>query len=187
MPPSPGELATDQHAAGGESAADAPAGVDALPPQLLARDYSAAVYGSLLVTTLIAVQWQTDLTPTFVAASLVISVVVFWLTHTWSRIVDRRVHGPIDRSTVLVLARDEAPMLVPALIPAVLLTLVRLDVYSVEVGETLALAVSLAQLFVWGLAVGRAAHGTWPMAIGVAIVDMVLGLLVVALKLFVLH
>jgi hypothetical protein len=159
------------------------------PPdrEAVERDYSAAVYGSLLVTTLIAVQWRSDVSPTFVAASLVISVVVFWLTHTWSRIVDRRVHGPISREGVVVLARDEAPMLAPAILPAVLLTLVRLDVYSIEVGEGLALAVSLGQLFLWGLAVGRAGHSPWPTAVVIALVDLLLGLLVVGLKLLVLH
>ena len=62
-------------------------------------DYTPAIYGSLLVTTLTVVQWHGNNGPEFIALSLLISVVVFWLTHVWSAIVNRRVHrgtGPTN-------------------------------------------------------------------------------------------
>ena len=58
---------------------------------------------------------------------------------------------------------------------------------STDLAIGLALAASLAQLFLWGLAVGRAAHGRWPVAIGLGLVDFGFGVAVVALKAVVLH
>ena len=151
------------------------------------RDYTAAVYGSLLVTTLIAVQWYHDLSVTFLGLSLIISVVVFWLTHVWAGIVNRRIHGSIDRSEAMTIAGDEAPMLTAAIIPTLLLGLAYLGIVPVDTAVALALLASLAQLFVWGLAVGRSAHASWPFALGIATVDCALGIAIVILKVMVIH
>ena len=43
------------------------------------------------------------------------------------------------------------------------------------------------QLFLWGVAVGLATGRTWAGALVVGLVDLGLGLLIVALKVFVLH
>jgi hypothetical protein len=58
---------------------------------------------------------------------------------------------------------------------------------TVDVAIGLALTVSIAQLFVWGLAVGRAAHSSWHLALAVALVDCLLGILIVVLKVLILH
>jgi hypothetical protein len=125
------------------------------------RDYTPAVYGSLLVTTLLTIELRAVGSIETIALALLISVSVFWLTHAWSRIVDRRVRGPLRPSDIVTLATSEAPMLAPAILPALLLGLVRFDVYSPETALVVALAASLAQLFLWGLAVGHAAHSGW--------------------------
>jgi hypothetical protein len=151
------------------------------------RDYTPAVYGSLLVTTLIAVQWRYQPDVIHVGLSLVISVGVFWLTHVWAGLVNRRVRGPIDRREGLAIAVDEAPMLVAAIVPSVILALAPLGLASVDLVLALALAVSIIQLFLWGLAVGRAAHTRWHLAVAVASVDALLGLAIVALKVGVIH
>jgi hypothetical protein len=51
----------------------------------------------------------------------------------------------------------------------------------------LALLVCIVQLFVWGLAVGRALHRGWPVTLLVAGVDCLLGCVIVVLKVIVLH
>ena len=58
---------------------------------------------------------------------------------------------------------------------------------DVDQAITLALIVSVAQLFLWGLAVGRAIGKGWPVALVVATVDCLLGLLIVVLKVLVIH
>jgi hypothetical protein len=151
------------------------------------RDYTSAVYGSLLVTTLIAVQWRYDATATFIGLSLVVSVAVFWVAHVWSAIVDRRVHGPVSRHVVIELGREEAPMLAAAIVPAAIMGLAVIDVATVDQAIGLALIASIVQLFVWGLAVGRVAHSSWGLALAVATVDALLGIAIVVLKVVIIH
>jgi hypothetical protein len=149
-------------------------------------DYTPAIYGSLLVTTLTVVQWHGNNSAELIALSLVISVVVFWLTHVWSAVVNRRVHrgaGPSYRE----IATTEATMLTAAILPALVLTLPRLTGMDPDTAIGAAILISLAQLFLWGLAVGRVAHEGWPMTLAVASVDCAFGILIVVLKVIVLH
>jgi hypothetical protein len=149
--------------------------------------YTPAVYGSLLVTTLVAVQWRDDAVPELVAFSLVISVGVFWLAHAWAEVVNRRIRGSITFSQAWSIALGEATMLLAVVVPGVLLGLHRFAGVSTDLAIGLALAASLAQLFLWGLAVGLAANVSWPVAIGLGMVDFGFGVAVVALKAIVLH
>jgi hypothetical protein len=151
------------------------------------RDYTPAIYGSLLVTTLIAVQARFEANIEFIAFSLITSVIVFWLTHTWAAIVNHRVRGPIGRQEIAQLGVDEAPMLLAAIVPTAVLSLVAFGVLSVDAAVNAALVVSLFQLLLWGIAVGRRAHTSWLLSIGVALVDFALGLVIVGLKLTALH
>lgn len=146
-----------------------------------------AIYGSLLVTTLVAVQWTADAVPEFIAGSLVISVGVFWLAHAWAEVVNRRVREPITISELRTIALNEATMLLAVVVPGVLLGLHRFAGISTDLAIGLALGASLIQLFLWGLAVGRAAHDSWPVAIGLGVVDFGFGVAVVILKGVVLH
>jgi hypothetical protein len=150
-------------------------------------DFAPAVYGSLLVTTLVTVQWQSDVNPELIGLSLLISVVAFWLAHAWSEIVAQRVHGPIDVPTARAIARSEATMLTAVIVPGILLGLPRLFGVPVNLAIGAALVASLVQLFLWGLAVGRVAHGSPWLALAVALVDCGIGVAVVILKVIVIH
>jgi hypothetical protein len=149
-------------------------------------DYANAIYGSLLVTSLVAVQWRHEPSTEAIAASLVVSVVVFWLAHVWSEIVNRRVRGPISGRDAAGLAVEEFPMLEAAIVPAIVLALSRFGL-AADTAIALALVVCIAQLFVWGLIVGRAAHSSRLIALRVAIIDSLLGVAIVALKVLVIH
>ena len=150
-------------------------------------DYTSAIYGSLLVTTLVAVQWRSEAVPELIGLTLITSVVVFWLTHAWAGIVNRRVRGPLAKGEGFSIARDEAPMLTAAVIPVLALGLPRLAGVEVNIAIGIALIASIVQLFVWGLVVGRAAHERWLYALGVALVDCLLGIAIVVAKVVVLH
>ncbi len=151
------------------------------------RDYAPAVYGSLLVTTLLAIQWRGDAKPELIGLSLLISVGAFWLTDAWSEIVAHRVQGPIDVPTAVGIARSQATMLTSVIVPGLILALPRLVGVPVDPAIGAALLVSLVQLFLWGLAVGLAAHGSRWLALGVALVDCGIGVVVVILKVLVIH
>ena len=150
-------------------------------------DYAPAVYGSLLVTTLVTVQWQGDANPERIGLSLLIAVVAFWLTDVWSEIVAHRVIGPIDVSTTVAIARAQAPMLSSVVVPGIILALPRFTGVPVDVAIGAALLASLVQLFLWGLAVGRVAHASRGLALLVALVDCGIGVGVVILKVLVIH
>ena len=150
-------------------------------------DYAPAVYGSLLVTTLLAVQWQGDPNIELIGLSLLISVVAFWLTDVWSEIVAHRVHGPIDVRTAVGIGRSQATMLTSVIVPGIILASPRFLGVDVDFAIGAALLVSLVQLFLWGLAVGLAAHGSRVLALGVALVDCGIGVGVVILKVLVIH
>ena len=150
-------------------------------------DNTPAIYGSLLVTTLVAVQWKADAVPELIGLTLVIGVGVFWLAHAWAEIVNRRVSGAITIPEGWAIAVEEAPMLLSVVVPGILLGLHRFAGISANLAIGLALAASLVQLFLWGLAVGRAAHDSWPVAVGIGLVDFAFGLLIVVLKAVVLH
>ena len=63
----------------------------------------------------------------------------------------------------------------------------RFSVAGVDQAISLALIVSVAQLFLWGLVVGRALGKGWPVALVVATGDCLLGLVIVGLKVIVIH
>jgi len=151
------------------------------------RDQTAGIYGSLLITALIAVEWKHDVAIDFVAGTLAASIAIFWLAHVWARFINERIRGPLARRRALDLAADEAPMLAAAILPLTVLLASHLGWYDTDTAIALALAVSIAQLFFWGLAVARLAHDRWSLAIGVAFVDGGFGLAIVALKVAVFH
>jgi hypothetical protein len=150
-------------------------------------NYASAVYGSLLVTTLVTIEWQAHANPDLIGLSLIISVVAFWLTEAWSDIVAQRVYGPTAVATAVALARSDATMLIPVIVPGIILALPRFAGVPEDLAIGAALLASLVQLFLWGLAVGRAAHGSAWLALGVAFVDCGIGIAVVTLKVLVIH
>jgi hypothetical protein len=78
-------------------------------------------------------------------------------------------------------------MLAAVVVPGLILGLGPALGLSVDMAIGIALAASIAQLFVWGLAVGRAAHSSWHIAFALALVDCALGIVIVALKVLILH
>jgi hypothetical protein len=150
-------------------------------------DYTPAIYGSLLVTTLVAVQWRADANPGYIGLSLATSVGIFWLTHVWAELTNRRLRGRVDRHTVGHIALVEASMLTAVVVPGILLGLPFFFGTPVDIAIGAALLASLVQLFLWGLAVGRVTHRSWPSAFMVGAVDCALGVAVVALKVLILH
>lgn len=78
-------------------------------------------------------------------------------------------------------------MLAAGVLPALALGLAWLGVATVDQAIGTALAVCIAQLFLWGLAVGHALGRGWAVAVAVAAVDCALGLVIVVLKVAVIH
>lgn len=159
-----------------------------LPRPLLAGgDLSSAIYGSLLVTTLVAAQARHNASAEFIVFTLVLSVTVFWLMEVWSKLVSLRVGGPIGLDRAAHVAREASPMVAAAVLPCLALASHTFGGVDVEQAINLALILCVAQLFLWGLAVGHAIGKGWPTALLVALVDCGLGLVIVILKVIIVH
>lgn len=150
-------------------------------------DVASAIYGSMLVTVLVAAQNRADTSVGRVGLYVVLGVVAFFLTHVWATLVGLRMHGPTTRAVVAEAAREESPMLAAAVPPLIALAFGSVGIATPDQALDAALAVAVVQLFLWGLAVGRATGRPWGPAIFVGLVDLALGLAIVALKVFVLH
>jgi len=166
-------------AAAGDADRGAGAGVRA--------DRASAVYGSLLVAALVAAQARSDAVPEFIAATLVVGVGVFWLAEVWTELIAIRSQGPVSWAEVWAVARAELPMLGAAVVPTLCLFTATVGLTTPDLASNLAMGAAIVQLFAWGLVVGLAMRRGWVPAIVVALVDVALGLVIVALKVTVLH
>jgi hypothetical protein len=162
-------------------------------PPTIERDpavfYAAAIYGSLLAASLIAVfRVEHDSSKTTVLA-LLGTMAVFWLAHAWSQVLGERIHRGtgLGRHGVFLIARAEWPIVEAAFAPAVVLALGWIGILETKTAETLALAVCIFQLFAWGFAVGRKAYAALWAAIAAGILDGLLGLGLVWLEITVVH
>ena len=130
--------------------------------------------------TLIVAQARSNAGEPFVALTLFVAVAVFWLAEAWSELIAVRLAGPVTLRGGLRVMAGELPMMGAALLPALALMTRSVGLTTAEQAIDLALAVGLAQLFVWGLAVGRALGRGWTVTLGVAAADVALGLVIVA-------
>lgn len=146
--------------------------------------YREAVYGSILVTALIAALRHEHAPIHALTITLVGTMVVFWLAHVWSSIVAERLRGASRLSVgqVRELATEEWPMLEVAFVPVVALVVGWLGFVSDDRAVNVALGLAVIQLAAWGFAVGRQIYGRALPAILFGIVDGLLGLAIVALE-----
>jgi len=151
--------------------------------------YAAAVYGSILAASLIAVFRAEHDSPETTALSLAATMAVFWLAHAWSAVLGERIHAghPLGYRRVLVIARAEWPLVEAAFAPTVILGLGWAGLLSTKTSENLALAACLIQLLAWGFAVGREAYHAWWAAVLAGLGNGLLGLGLVWLEITVVH
>ena len=151
--------------------------------------YAAAVYGSIVATSLATAFRQEHATPEATALALISTLVVFWLAHVWSAIVGDRLHrgAPPSLTRARTIARAEWPLVEAAFAPVVVLLLGWAGVLGAASASTGAILVSCLELFAWGIAVGRRAYGRWRPALLSGLVDGVLGLVLVSLELVLVH
>lgn len=148
------------------------------------RNYAAAVYGSILAAAVVASLDIGEVSDIVMTEALAGTMVVFWLAHVWSEAINDRMHDPrpYDRARLRAVARWHWPMLQSAIGPLLALALADIGVWSKATAVTVALAISVAQLVGWGIAVGRRTFDSWPPALLTGLVDGMLGIAIVVLK-----
>jgi hypothetical protein len=154
------------------------------------RDYAGAIYGSLLAASVVAgtSPAKTAPDPGLLAILLLATGLVFWLAHVYAHLFGGA-HPPshLDGPTIRRVARGERPIAEAVIPPAAAATAGALLGLSDSTSAWLALGVAVAGQVGWAI-VAAAASGAkrWIIVLS-AVVNLVLGLVLVVLKALLSH
>jgi VIT1/CCC1 family predicted Fe2+/Mn2+ transporter len=155
----------------------------------LSERVSAASYGTVLVLVSFAAI-DVDAVDSGLGWELVTGVgVATWVAHLYAEVVGDhlRYDAPLDRREIAAAAIDGIPIIVAAVLPAVVLLLGRLGILDSRVALWTAVAVAIAQLVALGAFVGHATARNGRASWAYAAVTGAIGVAVVALKLALGH
>jgi hypothetical protein len=150
-------------------------------------NFAAAVYGSILAAGVVASLDVGDVHGGAMTVALGGTMLVFWLAHVWSEAMADRMSDPRPYTwrRVRAVAAWHWPMVQASVAPLAALVLADVGVWSLDTAVTVALALSVAQLAGWGIAIGRRTFGSWPAALLSGAVDALFGVVLIVLKTFV--
>ncbi|GAA2332616.1 hypothetical protein [Streptomyces cuspidosporus] len=168
------------------SSSPAPAGRPARQERARAprTDYAGAVYGSLLAASVVATAGTAGDFPRLqLIVLLLVTGVVFWAAHVYAHVAGERIVGrPIDHREVRRVARREWPIVEAAVLPAVAAAVSPVLGLGLSGTGWLVLAVAIAQQVTWATLGAISAGATRRMAVGEGVVNLLLGLVIVAAK-----
>jgi len=154
-------------------------------PGRLPANVSRAIYGQILVTSLVgALSEDSEIEAGYILVSVVVTMLIFWLAHVYAEAMSRGLEAGrhLGWAEVRGLAAGEWPLVQAAFPTAIVLALGAIGVFSTETAVGLAIAVGVVALFTWGLAIGRASGSSWAVALLGAAISAGFGLVVVGLK-----
>ncbi|GHF73190.1 hypothetical protein GCM10010218_63000 [Streptomyces mashuensis] len=151
-------------------------------------DYTGAVYGSLLAASVLAGTGTMGPYPRLELVLLLVSTgVVFWVAHSYAHLTGRLAHEPLGRGTLLRACAAEWPIAQAAALPSLAIAvspLLRLDVAG---AAWLALSVAVAEQACWGAAAVARAGAPRHQVVVSGLVNLLIGLLIVAVKALLPH
>ncbi|MFF4353490.1 hypothetical protein [Streptomyces sp. NPDC001530] len=152
-------------------------------------DYTGGVYGSMLAASVVVGAGTLGPFPRLeLVLLLLLTGVAFWIAHVHAQLFGARLaQRKLDRPTVLHVCRDEWPIVKAAVPPSVAVAVSPLLGLDVTGALWLALAVAVAGQVGWSAAAARRAGASWSLVAVSASVNLLLGLLITAFKLFVTH
>ncbi|MEU6891007.1 hypothetical protein ABZ934_04280 [Streptomyces sp. NPDC046557] len=154
------------------------------PPRAPRTDSAGAVYGSLLATSVVATAGATGSFPRLqLVLLLIVSGLVFWATHVYAQLAGERLVGePWSRHEIRRVARHEWPIVEAAALPAAAVALSGLLGLDYAGTAWLAMGVAVAQQVIWACVGAARAGATRPQLATEGVVNLVLGLMIVATK-----
>jgi hypothetical protein len=163
---------------------DVRAGSDAVtrPPRERA-DYTGAIYGSLLAASVVvsATAGQ-EPRPVRLAALLIVTGLVFWVAHAYARLVGDRIrHADLSWRELRRVSTHEWPLVEAAFPPAAAALICGLFGIE-EAAAWAALVVAIVGQIGWATFAAYRAGATRPVILVSAGVNLLLGLVIVALK-----
>ncbi|MFD8979632.1 hypothetical protein [Streptomyces sp. NPDC059564] len=153
------------------------------------RDYTGAVYGSLLAASVIATAGTLGPFPRLqLVVMLLTTGLVFWITHVYANVVgDRLAHQGLSWELVRREAHKEWPIAGVAIPPAIAVLVCPSLGLGPEGTGWVALCVALAQQIGWATAVLVRAGATRRLIAVTAVVNLLMGLALVSAKVLVKH
>jgi hypothetical protein len=152
-------------------------------------DYTGGVYGSMLAASVVVGAGAWGSFPRLeLVLLLLLTGIVFWVGHVHAQLFGARLaQRSLDHRAVLHVCREEWPIVKAAIPPAVAVAVSPL--LGLDLTGTLwfALSVAVAGQVGWSAAAARRAGGSWRLVSTAAAVNLVLGLVIIAFKLFVTH
>ncbi|GAA2479661.1 hypothetical protein GCM10010406_14840 [Streptomyces thermolineatus] len=155
------------------------------PPTEAARvDYTGAVYGSLLAASVIVGAGTLGAFPRLELVLLLLCTgAVFWAAHVFSHLFgDRMADRSMDLEEVRRVCADERPILDAALPPALAVAVGPLLGLGLQATVWLALAVAVAGQVGWATAAAVRVGAPRRLVVAVGVINLLLGLIIVAAK-----
>jgi hypothetical protein len=153
------------------------------------RDYAAGIYGSIVATSLIGALREAHVSSRDITLTVLATMVVFWLAHSWAAVAGERIHTGhmLSLHRVRAIANEEWPMVEAGFAPLIALALGWAGVLDAGTATTIALAIGIVQLFAWGFVLGRSVYHSWYGAALAGLANGLLGLVLVLLEVAVAH
>ncbi len=150
-------------------------------------NYAGAIYGTILSMAVISTASKDpSIGPIMIAAWATATAVVFWLAHAYSTFVaSGYARAGSARSAIFGAMRHDWPMVQGSLIPAAAMLLAPLGVVSSDTATFVAVSVGVLVLFLAGIYMGSRQRLSWWRILAIASTNAVIGLMIVALKIFV--
>ncbi|WP_328869191.1 hypothetical protein OHT76_03300 [Streptomyces sp. NBC_00287] len=152
-------------------------------------DFTGGVYGSLLAASVVLGAGSLGHFPRVeLVLLLLLTGTVFWLAHVHAKLFGERLaRQALHRRDVLHVCREEWPILRATLPPALAVAISPLLGLDVKGAVWLALGVAVAGQVGWSVRGARRAGASLRLVIVTASINLLLGLVIVAVKLFVKH
>ena len=150
------------------------------------RDYTSAVYGSVLAATVVVSAGDLR-SPVALSTLLIVSGIVFWIAHVYAATVAGR-HGGWHIGSIREGMKHEWPVAFAAVPPAIAAAICGLlpDISRTD-GVWAALIVAIGEQQLWGYAAVRNAKLTGPALTRTILLNVFMGFIIVALKFGVGH
>jgi hypothetical protein len=151
-----------------------------------AGNLAGTLYGTVLVTSVLAAVAGTEKVG-YVIAAVLVTAFVFALAHAWAQALARSggARAPLERDALLRSIGHEFPIVRAALPATVVLLPAAFDVYSVETALWIAVLLNVALLFTWGAGLRQLAGGTGLQVLIAGLASASLGLVLAGLKVLV--
>ncbi|MGW7053541.1 hypothetical protein [Streptomyces sp. NPDC054887] len=153
-------------------------------------DYTGGVYGSMLAASVVIGAGTLGSFPRVeLVLLLLLTSLVFWIAHVHAHLFGARLASRQrpDRRVVLGVCRDEWPIVKAAVPPAVAVAVSPLLGLDVRGAGWLALSIAVAGQVGWSVAAARRAGASRRLMATTASVNLLLGLTIIAFKIFLTH